>query len=165
MFSRCERLGTRHPHLPSAWCKPMEASTQKARPADSQNQLFTYQNLSAQLEHAGADLILWPETSYPFVLGRDQKRDRLLGDLHRVHNGFQTPIIFGALTGSDGSPDPCQLRRSCSTRTTKSAAATTRPRSPFAASTARSRTAAIHQALGPRPGSLVARNRRHGSSI
>jgi apolipoprotein N-acyltransferase len=40
------------------------------------------------------------------VISRDQQRDRLLGDLHRIHNGFQTPIIFGALTGSDGSPDP-----------------------------------------------------------
>jgi apolipoprotein N-acyltransferase len=79
---------------------------QKARLADAQNQLFTHQKLSAQLEQAGADLILWPESSYPFVWRRDQERDRLLGDLGRVHNGFQTPVIFGALTGSDGSPDP-----------------------------------------------------------
>jgi apolipoprotein N-acyltransferase len=72
---------------------------QKARVEDAQNQLFTHQRLSAQLEQAGADLILWPELSYPYLFRRDQERDWLLGDLRRVHNGFQTPIIFGALTG------------------------------------------------------------------
>jgi apolipoprotein N-acyltransferase len=79
---------------------------EKARIADARNQLFTHQKLSAQLEQAGADLILWPETSYPYLFDRDQERDRLLGDLRRVHNGFQTPIIFGALTGGAGSRYP-----------------------------------------------------------
>lgn len=79
---------------------------QKARLADAQNQLFTHQKLSTQLEQAGADLILWPESSYPFLWRRDQQRDRLLGDLGRVHNGFQTPVIFGALTRGDGSLYP-----------------------------------------------------------
>jgi apolipoprotein N-acyltransferase len=79
---------------------------QKRQLEDAQRQLFTHQKVSAVLAQAGADLILWPETSYPYGFGRDLPRDRLPGDPRRVHDGFQTPIIFGTLTMDGDSRFP-----------------------------------------------------------
>src|SRR5262245_24254127 len=71
---------------------------QKAQLEEAQHLLFLHQKLSADLEHAGADLIVWPQTSYPYVFVRDQEQDRLLGNPRRVRSGFQKPLLFGALT-------------------------------------------------------------------
>jgi len=71
---------------------------QSAQLEEAQHLLFLHQKLSADLEHAGADLIVWPQTSYPYVFVRDQEQDRLLGDPRRVRSGFLKPLLFGALT-------------------------------------------------------------------
>jgi len=73
--------------------------------ADPRNQLVRQQQLTADLERAGAELVLWPESSYPYVLRRDRVRDWPARDPRRVRRGFQTPLIFGAQTIGNGSSD------------------------------------------------------------
>jgi len=52
---------------------------------------------SAELEAAGADLIVWPETIYPSYIPRQAGSDWPQHPL-RIRRGFETPLIFGALT-------------------------------------------------------------------
>lgn len=54
--------------------------------------------LSQELTQKGAELLVWPESSYPYPIRRPPLRDFPPGDLRRVHQGFDTPILFGALT-------------------------------------------------------------------
>lgn len=58
--------------------------------------LALHQDMSAQLEREGADLVVWPESSYPFYFEHEARRDRP-GPL-AVRQGFTIPVIFG--TGS-----------------------------------------------------------------
>ena len=63
--------------------------------------LVTHQAQSAALAHAGAELIVWPESSYPYALRRAPDafaRDFPLEDGRRVRRGFETPMLFGAVT-------------------------------------------------------------------
>ena len=63
-------------------------------------QLQTHQQLAADLERHGANLIVWPESSYPYGFGRDQAHDWPWGDRRRAQTGFTTPLLFGTLTSS-----------------------------------------------------------------
>lgn len=65
--------------------------------------------LSQELSRQGAELLVWPESSYPYPMPRPARRDFPPGDPRRVHQGFDTPILFGALTyerASDGEIIP-----------------------------------------------------------
>ena len=54
--------------------------------------------LSQELTKKGAELIVWPESSYPYPIARPPLRDFRPGDPRRIHQGYDTPILFGALT-------------------------------------------------------------------
>ena len=60
--------------------------------------LETHQRLSTDLARAGAELVVWPESSYPYALPRSIGHDLPEGDARRVREGFATPLLFGALT-------------------------------------------------------------------
>jgi apolipoprotein N-acyltransferase len=79
---------------------------EKWRPHLAAQQLFVHQSLSQELEKRGADLIVWPESSYPYAFGRDQHADHPPGDQRRAKVGFKTPLLFGALTHGGGAPYP-----------------------------------------------------------
>jgi apolipoprotein N-acyltransferase len=64
----------------------------------AESQLAQHQLLSAELEKKGADLIVWPESSYPFLFRRDQATDWPVRDLRRAQRGFTAPLLFGTLT-------------------------------------------------------------------
>jgi apolipoprotein N-acyltransferase len=69
--------------------------------------LATHQQESAALARAGAELIVWPESSYPYALARGPggfTRDFPLDDARRVRRGFDTPLLFGAVTRQPGPP-------------------------------------------------------------
>jgi apolipoprotein N-acyltransferase len=68
--------------------------------------LAVHQRLSADLERRGAELIVWPESSYPYVFHRRQTQDFPLNDRRKVQRGFRTPILFGTVTVGDDSPYP-----------------------------------------------------------
>ncbi|HEY2743648.1 MAG TPA: apolipoprotein N-acyltransferase, partial [Polyangia bacterium] len=54
----------------------------------------------------GAELIVWPESSYPFFFARDQSHDWPPFDGRRAQRGFSTPLLFGSLTADSRSPYP-----------------------------------------------------------
>lgn len=71
---------------------------EKFVPGLREQQHALHLSLSQQLSSQGAELILWPESSYPYAMARPVIGDFPVGDRRRVQNGFQTPIVFGALT-------------------------------------------------------------------
>jgi apolipoprotein N-acyltransferase len=78
--------------------------TEKWRPGLREQHLAVHQRLSRDLEQRGADLIVWPESSYPYAFERGQTQD--FADRRRVQYGFAKPILFGALTYGGGAPYP-----------------------------------------------------------
>lgn len=72
--------------------------TEKWKPELAKQHLMIHQDLSAELEKRGAQLIIWPESSYPFAFRRDQTKDWPPGDARRARWGFTTPLFFGTLT-------------------------------------------------------------------
>jgi apolipoprotein N-acyltransferase len=66
--------------------------------------LETHQRVSAELQRAGAEFIVWPESSYSYALPRTFAHEFPDGDPRRVRVGFDTPVLFGALTRVDGPP-------------------------------------------------------------
>lgn len=79
---------------------------EKFVPGLADEQLRVHQRLSADLERRGADLIVWPESSYPYPIQRERHNDYTDGDPRQVMRGFHTPLLFGALTLGEGSPYP-----------------------------------------------------------
>jgi apolipoprotein N-acyltransferase len=71
--------------------------------------LDQHQRASADLARAGAELVVWPESSYPYALPRNFAGDFPAADARRVRRGFDTPLLFGALTmavrGARTGPD------------------------------------------------------------
>jgi len=61
---------------------------------------------SWKLQRAGADLLVWSESSYPFWFDRAQTRDYLAGDPRRVMQGIEVPLIFGAVSYGQTEPYP-----------------------------------------------------------
>lgn len=61
---------------------------------------------SRKLQRRGAELIVWPESSYPFSIDRAMKRDFPENDVRRVTRGLEVPLMFGALSYGRGEPYP-----------------------------------------------------------
>jgi apolipoprotein N-acyltransferase len=76
---------------------------EKWDPRESARLLTLHQQQSADLALRGADLVVWPESSYPYALPRDLAADLPVDDPRRVRRDFQTPLLFGAVTMS---PEP-----------------------------------------------------------
>lgn len=55
-------------------------------------------SLSQKLAAQGAELIVWPESSYPYHFVRPVTGDYPIEDARKVQRGFTTPIFFGSLT-------------------------------------------------------------------
>jgi apolipoprotein N-acyltransferase len=74
---------------------------EKWEPSEFARLLAVHQQQSATLARAGAELLVWPESSYPYALPRAPQafaRDFPIDDQRRVRRGFDTPILFGAVT-------------------------------------------------------------------
>jgi apolipoprotein N-acyltransferase len=77
---------------------------EKFHPNLAADQLETHQQLSLKLIQQGAELLVWPESSYPYYFLRQQAHDWPAGDRRQVQRGFDKPILFGSLTLSDKYP-------------------------------------------------------------
>lgn len=77
---------------------------EKWLPGLREHNLKAHQELSAALERQGAELLVWPESAYPYPIRRDREQD--FEDLRRVQAGFRKPILFGAVTYGLESPYP-----------------------------------------------------------
>ncbi|HEY3357411.1 MAG TPA: apolipoprotein N-acyltransferase, partial [Polyangia bacterium] len=71
---------------------------EKGRLVLAPKHLEIHQRLSSELTQKGAELIVWPESSYPYFFLRDQKQDWT--DDKAVLRHFRAPILFGSITGS-----------------------------------------------------------------
>lgn len=60
--------------------------------------LAELQRVSADLERAGAELLVWPESSYPYGIARSDAGDGAPDNLARIRRGFTVPLVLGALT-------------------------------------------------------------------
>ncbi len=80
--------------------------TQWTHPRYKRVILHRLQQESARLEAAGAEVILWGETAYPFsrALPRRNAHDFPKRHPRRVRVGFTAPLIFGLVT-ADHSPE------------------------------------------------------------
>jgi apolipoprotein N-acyltransferase len=79
---------------------------EKWHPELANQQLETHQRLSAELAQRGAELVIWPESSYPYAFARDQASDWPEGSLRHARRGFGTPLFFGSLTLGHGARYP-----------------------------------------------------------
>jgi apolipoprotein N-acyltransferase len=61
-------------------------------------ELAALQEQSRRLAHAGAQLLIWSEGSYPVTLPRDFAADFSPESLAMIRRGFATPVIIGANT-------------------------------------------------------------------
>jgi apolipoprotein N-acyltransferase len=77
---------------------------EKWDPREFARLLDTHQHASAELARAGAELVVWPESSYPYALPRPFAGDYPPGDPRRARVGFETSLLFGAVTRVDGAP-------------------------------------------------------------
>src|SRR5207244_3918413 len=66
--------------------------------------LKVHQRLSAELVARGAELIVWPESSYPYRFERNQTHD--WDGAWQVQRGFHQPILFGSITRGEESSYP-----------------------------------------------------------
>ncbi len=80
--------------------------TQWTHPRYKRVILHRLQQESARLEAAGAEVILWGETAYPFSRALPRRNAHDFPERHprRVRVGFSAPLIFGLVT-SDHSPE------------------------------------------------------------
>jgi apolipoprotein N-acyltransferase len=50
------------------------------------------------LQEAGAELLIWPESSYPWAIARERTHDYTERDRRKVMRRLKVPLIFGAIT-------------------------------------------------------------------
>jgi apolipoprotein N-acyltransferase len=72
--------------------------SEKWDPNERERLLKTHQELSGALARQGADLIVWPESSYPYAISRNMIHDYPPGDPRRIRGADDTPTLFGAVT-------------------------------------------------------------------
>lgn len=75
---------------------------EKWDPSHAARLLMLHQRESAALAQRGADLVVWPESSYPYALSRTLEHDFPETDPRRVQRGFSTPLVFGSVTLAPG---------------------------------------------------------------
>ena len=103
-MAQIDRRVTAAPKLAVGIVQPNVAFDQKARTDGRRQQLTDLQAVSSRLEREGAELIVWPETAYPWVLPRDLAADLGEDKVARVRRGFTVPLVMGALTNDDVHP-------------------------------------------------------------
>lgn len=74
--------------------------------ADGQAQLRDLQRVSAELEARGAELLVWPESGYPYAWPRDARTDAPPGSPYRIRGDFTAPLVLGAVTVSGPGEPP-----------------------------------------------------------
>ncbi len=77
---------------------------EKWDPEEFARLLVLHQRASADQQRAGAELVVWPESSYPYALPRTFAHDFASDDGRMVRRGFDTSLMFGALTRVEVAP-------------------------------------------------------------
>jgi apolipoprotein N-acyltransferase len=98
---RLHQVDARRAAAPKARVGIVQANvgiSEKWDPGERDHLLRLHQDLSDALTREGADLIVWPESSYPYAIERDLDRDFPPGDPRRIRGAGSTPTLFGAIT-------------------------------------------------------------------
>ena len=100
-----DALAAAAPKLTVGVVQPNVAYNEKGvdHPEQAVAQLAALQDRSRQLEQAGAQLIVWSESAYPYTLPRDLQADFPAPAPSRIRRGFSTPTVVGALTSGPES--------------------------------------------------------------
>lgn len=101
-IAQVSRARAAAPKIDVGVVQPNVAFDQKGveKPQRRQAQLRDLQARSAELEAAGADLVVWTESSYPYVILRHHPGDFPENDARRIRRGFAVPLLFGAVTAT-----------------------------------------------------------------
>ena len=100
-LARMHQIDARRADAPKARVGLVQANvgmSEKWDPNERSHLLRLHQDLSDALTAEGADLIVWPESSYPYAVERSLARDFPLGDPRRIRGANATPTLFGAVT-------------------------------------------------------------------
>jgi apolipoprotein N-acyltransferase len=106
-FVRIHQVDARRAAAPKVKIGLVQANVgilEKWDPREFAHLVDTHQSLSADLQRAGADLIVWPESSYSYVLSREMDQDFPRGDRREIRRGLDKPLLFGAITRAPGEP-------------------------------------------------------------
>ncbi len=106
-FVRIHQVDARRAAAPKAKIGLVQANVgilEKWDPREFAHLVDLHQSLSADLQREGADLVVWPESSYSYVLSRDMRQDFPRGDRREIRRGLDRPLLFGAITRTPGEP-------------------------------------------------------------
>ena len=69
-------------------------------------QLEDLRNHTAALQRDGAQLVVWPETGFPYSINRSMEQDFPARDFRHLREGYDVPVLVGAVTWSprEGAP-------------------------------------------------------------
>ena len=104
---RMHQVDARRAGAPKVWTGLVQANVgilEKWDPVEFARLLALHQRASVDLQWRGAELVVWPESSYPYALPRTFANDFAPDDGRMVRRGFATPLMFGALTRAEGPP-------------------------------------------------------------
>lgn len=105
--SRLVQVDTAMATAPSLNVGVVEPNIQPGTKGDAhadvaRDRLAHLQETSRQLSAAGAELLLWTETVYPYSLPAALENDFPQAQPARIRRGFDTPLVFGASTNANG---------------------------------------------------------------
>ncbi len=106
-FVRIHQVDARRAAAPKAKIGLVQANVgilEKWDPNAFAHLVDMHQSLSVELQRAGADLVVWPESSYSYVLSREMQQDFPRGDRREIRRGLDKPLLFGAITRTPGEP-------------------------------------------------------------
>jgi apolipoprotein N-acyltransferase len=82
--------------------QPSVSVPDKRNPALREERLLALHELTARAEAAGADVVVWPETAYPYRIRRTRKHD-FRGGQQILARGVHGPLLLGAVTEDAGN--------------------------------------------------------------
>jgi apolipoprotein N-acyltransferase len=91
------------PALTVGVVQPNLGILEKHDPMLREPHLALHREMTRALEDAGAELVLWPESSFPFWIERSETDDAIAPHRRIRHEGVEGPVLFGALTMSGES--------------------------------------------------------------
>jgi len=97
-IAQFDRLAAVAPKLRVGVVQPNVAYDLKGvlHPELARGQLAALQQRTRELSDQGAQLVVWSEGGYPYLLPADLPADFPAGDQHRIRVGFTTTVVVGA---------------------------------------------------------------------
>jgi apolipoprotein N-acyltransferase len=105
-WMRMAQIETRRQAAPALRVGLVQSNQPMERDQDGQAQLRDLQRVSADLEDQGAELLVWPESGYPYAWPRDAAADMPPGNPYRIRGDFTSPLVLGAVTVSGDAGEP-----------------------------------------------------------